>query len=156
MFSEKPLALTKKETKDLYEAAKSNQVPVFAAYNRRAASPFKALKNVNPEDIHRISFVFRDNPMPPLELLKNLGDIYEDVSCHNLDLALWYLKEKPIKVFAKSFASFNDQGVVDCAAAVLEFSNQRAVICDWSRKSTTNYDERIEIFSKDKTITANI
>jgi myo-inositol 2-dehydrogenase/D-chiro-inositol 1-dehydrogenase len=157
VFAEKPLAFTKKETFDLYEAANNKKVPVFTAYNRRAAIPFYSIKKqCSPEEIHRISFVFRDNPMPPVELLKTLGDIYEDVSCHNLDLALWYLQEKPIRVFAKSFASFNEHSVVDCAAAILEFSNQRAVICDWSRKSTTNYDERVEIFAKDRTIIANI
>jgi len=38
----------------------------------------------------------------------------------------------------------------------LEFSNNRAVTCDWTRKSTTNYDERIEMFLKDKTLFANM
>jgi len=65
-------------------------------------------------------------------------------------------KKKPVRVFAKSSATFNDQGVIDCAAAILEFSNHRAVVCDWSRKSTTLYDERVEIFAKDRTITADI
>lgn len=157
VFSEKPLAFTKKEIFDCYEAASKAKVPVFAAYNRRSAPSFRKMKSESkPQDIHRISFVFRDNPMPPVELLKTLGDIYEDVSCHNLDLALWFLQEKPVRVYAKSSATFNDQGVIDCAAAILEFTNNRAVLCDWSRKSTTLYDERVEIFSKDRTITADI
>eukprot|EP01124_Arcella_intermedia_P007790 TRINITY_DN14823_c0_g1_i1.p1 TRINITY_DN14823_c0_g1~~TRINITY_DN14823_c0_g1_i1.p1 ORF type:complete len:240 (-),score=46.98 TRINITY_DN14823_c0_g1_i1:1062-1781(-) len=149
VFAEKPLAFTKRQTYDVYQLAQQLNVPIFTAYNRRAAKPFKQLKKaVRSEDIHRISFVFRDNPMLSAEFMKTLGDIYEDLSCHEVDLALWYIGMKPTSVFAKGMASFNELGVVDCAAAIFGFPGSKTMICDWSRKSNNGYDERVEVFLK--------
>jgi predicted dehydrogenase len=59
------------------------------------------------------------------------GDFYDEFAVHDVDMALWVLNEKPLRVSAFGLCSYSDKpvrgGAVDNATIVLEFANQRSV-----------------------------
>eukprot|EP01104_Vermistella_antarctica_P013585 TRINITY_DN4136_c0_g1_i1.p1 TRINITY_DN4136_c0_g1~~TRINITY_DN4136_c0_g1_i1.p1 ORF type:complete len:656 (+),score=237.65 TRINITY_DN4136_c0_g1_i1:31-1968(+) len=153
VMCEKPLALEKSDVRDCIELSEEKRVPLMVGFNRRQAKEFRELKKaIDADEVFRVHIENRDNPMPPPEQLAGLGDFFDDFAVHDVDMALWLMGEKPLRVAAHGFCSFAPKpvrgGAVDNASMVLEFSRQRSVTVEGSRFSSNNYDQRAEALLK--------
>eukprot|EP00163_Fabomonas_tropica_P009257 TRINITY_DN1905_c0_g1_i1.p1 TRINITY_DN1905_c0_g1~~TRINITY_DN1905_c0_g1_i1.p1 ORF type:complete len:513 (-),score=101.71 TRINITY_DN1905_c0_g1_i1:363-1874(-) len=158
-FTEKPVALTKKDIQECYRIAEQEEVPLMVGFQRRHAQPFVAAKSAIPlDEICNCHLVNRDNPMPDPKILHLLGGIWDDFAVHDIDMALYVMEEKPIAVGAYGFATYggSDPSAYDNCSFVLLFSRGRSVTVTASRFSSSEYDQRLEILGQNKTVKADM
>lgn len=83
-----------------------------------------------------------------MEFLKAGGDIFMDLSAHDVDYIRWALNDEVVSVFATGSSS-NDKlrsaGVTDNATMIMKFRKGAVVTLTMSRHGY-GYDQRCEIF----------
>jgi len=98
VYVEKPMARTHIECLTMIEACKSNNVPLFVAYYRRALPYFLKIKKLVEEEaigsVYNIEIRLRQpnlltrNSTTPWRLIKKIsgGGLFFDLACHQFDL----------------------------------------------------------------------
>tara|TARA_B100000508_G_scaffold140772_1_gene143344 strand:+ start:4548 stop:5552 length:1005 start_codon:yes stop_codon:yes gene_type:complete len=157
VFCEKPISENIEEIQKCYDYAKSKNLHLFCAYNRRFDNEICKLKtNIHSiGKINQIICITRDYPYPNVDFLKNSSGIFNDCVIHEIDFINWVLDDKPLSVFAnakKSKPSEISGDQIDDSSITMEYSNGICVFIYCSRISKT-YDQRVEIFGDEGNLT---
>ena len=127
IFTEKPVAETADEIEATFRYAAKASIAVCCGFQRRFDPSYVAAKQ-NLEQIGKPTFaqiIFADHPCPPKEFLLQGGDIFMDLSAHDVDFITDALSDQVISVYATGSASDADleaAGVHDSATMVMRMA----------------------------------
>ena len=134
VFTEKPVAETAALVQELYETADGANIKLCCGFQRRfdpsyvAASQAVATGEIGkPLSAH---LVFADHPVPPREFLLSGGDIFMDLSAHDVDYITHTLDDRVVSVYATATSSDTEleaAGVHDNATILLNFEKGRFI-----------------------------
>jgi len=157
VFSEKPLGVTIEEAVAVGDAVAKHPEKIFMAGFMRRYDPSYAYTNelIKKGDIGE-PFMIRCYGMDPVSQIKGAiafaeksGGIFLDLAIHDIDLACWYLKDIPEKIFAiggcfsyKEFDKYKDK---DNAAALVQFKSGKIGLFYASRTCSHGYHIETEI-----------
>lgn len=145
--TEKPVAETPEKIAELFDMA--GTVPLFCSFQRRFDNSYVELvENITKiGKLHSGNVVFRDHPIPSKEFLLTGGDVFVDLTVHDIDYTRFATKQEPNFVWAKSFtfdSILRYHGVKEAAKFVLIHPSDLSVTMDISRISCYGYDNRLE------------
>jgi len=153
IFCEKPIAGNLCDTRACYESAEEAGVPIFCAFNRRFDATHAGVRSaaVNGEvgQLHMVKICSRDSPLPSEAYLKISGGIFHDCAVHDIDMAMWILRECPDTVFSHAHAwkkFIADMDDVDSVSISMKFPSGAIAQIDLSRLAVYGYDQRVEVF----------
>jgi len=95
------------------------------------------------------NIVFGDSPGPSLEFLLEGGDIFYDLSVHDVDFIRWALNEEIESVYARGTSSreeLEESNIQDTAIMMMTTTEGSIVTLTMNRKAAYGYDQRCEIF----------
>jgi len=102
------------------------------------------------------NIIFADSPTPELSFLLKGGDIFMDLSAHDIDYIRWALDDDVETVYATGSSSVKElenAGVHDNATMVMTFIRGTVVTLTMSRSASYGYDQRCEIFGNKGMVT---
>jgi len=141
---------------DLFAYCKSCNIQLCCGFQRRFDATYKAVSDaVRGGKIGKpmsASIFFADHPCPPIEFLLTGGDIFMDLSAHDVDYIRYALDDDVDSVFATGSSSderLREAGVYDNATVVLTFKKGTVVTLTMSRSACYGYDQRCEIFGSE-------
>ena len=144
VFTEKPVAATAEEIESLF--AYADNIPLCCGFQRRFDPSYVAAAQANVGVPVYAHLFFADHPMPPKEFLVQGGNIFMDLSAHDVDYIRNVLQDEVVSVYAKGTCSDPELGVEDNATMVLHFRRGTVATLFLSRGATYGYDQRCEIF----------
>ena len=156
----KPFLLEKPIDVSLEAAARTaaavRKTGVFAGmgFSRRFDRQHRALKAaVDGGDAGRIEIMrltSRTQSLPDLDYISVSGGQLRDKGSHFFDLACWISGERPVEIFASGDClvepRFAQAGDCDTMVVMLRMRSGAFCVCDFARRTTYGYDERIEVF----------
>ena len=152
-FVEKPVAESPQEIEALYDLCEQHNVPLCCGFQRRFDESYsKAAELVRTGAIGKVSnanIVFGDSPGPSLEFLLEGGDIFYDLSVHDVDFIRWALDDEIESVYARGTSSRKELAECDIqdSATMMMTTNKGSIITlSMNRKAAYGYDQRCEIF----------
>lgn len=155
IFTEKPVDETAEKIKKLFAACEKSGVNLCCGFQRRFDESYvSAAHAVQEGNIGRpltSSIFFADHPCPPIEFLLTGGNIFSDLSAHDVDYIRWVLDDEVVSVYATGTSSskvLEDAGVHDNATMVMKFQKGAVVTLTMSRSACYGYDQRCEIFGE--------
>ena len=158
VFVEKPVDATSTKIEALFDSAEKAQINLCCGFQRRFDQSYQhALNVVHIGEIGTAitaNIFFGDHPVPHMDfLLEGGGDIFMDLSAHDVDYILQVLKDDKVQsVYALGTSStheLKDANVHDNATMILQFQSGVVVTIFMSRSATYGYDQRCEIFATD-------
>mmetsp|Transcript_5655 Transcript_5655/g.10728 ORF Transcript_5655/g.10728 Transcript_5655/m.10728 type:complete len:251 (+) Transcript_5655:3159-3911(+) len=162
IFTEKPVEETADKIKDLYEFCNKHGAKLCCGFQRRFDLTYKAVADaVRANKIGKplsASIFFADHPCPPIEFLLTGGDIFMDLSAHDVDYIRYALNDDVESVYATGSSSTEElktAGVYDNATMVLTFKEGTIVTLTMSRSASYGYDQRCEIFGTEGLVCVN-
>lgn len=162
IFTEKPVEETADKIKDLYDICNKKGAKLCCGFQRRFDLTYKAVADaVRANKIGKplsAAIFFADHPCPPVEFLLTGGDIFMDLSAHDVDYIRYALNDEVESVYATGSSSTEElktAGVYDNATMVLSFKKGTIVTLTMSRSASYGYDQRCEIFGTDGLASVN-
>lgn len=156
VLCEKPLAHDFDGMLECYKLAKSNNVPLLCAFNRRfdptIMDCFQRAQSGEIGKLLQIRCSQKDSPFPSVEYLRNSGGIIHDSGVHDIDMMIWQAQEKPIKVTTQAAAITDTVKQIDDfdnVVSLYAFPSGLIGILDMSRTSKFGYDQRLEMFGEE-------
>jgi myo-inositol 2-dehydrogenase/D-chiro-inositol 1-dehydrogenase len=153
IFTEKPVDETAEKIQNLFQFCEEKGVSLCCGFQRRFDDSYtSAAERVKNGCIGRpvsAQIIFADNPTPPMEFLLTGGNIFMDLSAHDIDYIRWVLGDEVVSVYANGSSSMKeleDAGVHDNATMVMNFKQGTVVTLTMSRRALYGYDQRCEIF----------
>lgn len=153
MLLEKPIALTLKDATRIVSVIQKSREKLMLGFMRRFdASYRKAKQSIMKGAIGKplvVKTCARDPVPPPDEYIRQSGGIFLDECIHDIDIALWLMESRVVRVMATGktlvYSQFSKYGDYDNAVAVVEFKNGGLGIIEGSRTSKYGYDLRTEV-----------
>eukprot|EP00594_Rhizosolenia_setigera_P007933 CAMPEP_0178970388 /NCGR_PEP_ID=MMETSP0789-20121207/19511_1 /TAXON_ID=3005 /ORGANISM="Rhizosolenia setigera, Strain CCMP 1694" /LENGTH=343 /DNA_ID=CAMNT_0020656881 /DNA_START=466 /DNA_END=1497 /DNA_ORIENTATION=- len=162
VFTEKPVDETSEKIVSLYEYCNERETKLCCGFQRRFDASYKAVSDaVRGGKIGKpmsASIFFADHPCPPIEFLLSGGDIFMDLSAHDLDYIRYTLDDDVESVYATGSSSVEElkkAGIYDNATMVMTFKKGTVVTLTMSRSACYGYDQRCEIFGSEGLATVN-
>eukprot|EP00977_Amphora_coffeiformis_P014559 scaffold4097_cov166-Amphora_coffeaeformis.AAC.16 len=153
VFTEKPVDETADQIQSTFEYAHGAGIQLCCGFQRRFDPSYVAAKQAlqkgqigNPLVAN---IFFADHPRPPKEFLLKGGNIFMDLSAHDVDFITDALQDHVISVYASGTSSDPDleaANVHDNATMVMKMSEGTVVTLFMSRSAVYGYDQRCEIF----------
>jgi len=153
VLCEKPLAMTIQSSIRVINLAKSKNLTLLVAFNRRFDPQMRHVADQVQEgkigEVHTIKTVARDSPRPPTSYLKISGGIFHDCAVHDLDVVRYYTGTEPETVyviahsFDKDIAEMND---ADTVFITLKLPGGILGHIELGRHARYGYDQRVEVF----------
>lgn len=147
------MAESPQEIEELYSLFELEGVPLCCGFQRRFDKSYIAAAETVPQGkIGRpisAHIFFGDSPGPPSEFLITGGNIFFDLSVHDVDFIRWALKDNITTVYAKGTSSSDEllqQNVQDNATMMMTTAKGSIVTLTMSRRAAYGYDQRCEIF----------
>jgi len=163
--TEKPVAFTYDEMKEVFNHVDHHRVPLFVAFHRRSDPHFTNFKmNLDAnKPAHIIRIVNRDHPIPAKSQFAHLGSIWVDFLIHDFDTAIWLVSGADKSMWPTTIYAIGSQlldevqgtDILDTALVSLQFPNGTLVSIEASRYSPGGYDQRIEATTRTATIFAD-
>ena len=129
IFTEKPVAETSNQIADLFDYAETSGVVLCCSFQRRfdpsyvaATQAVEAGRIGDPITAH---LFFADHPIPPKQFMLTGGNIFMDLSAHDVDYIMYTLQDRVVSVYAVGTSSDEElaaAGVYDNATMVMNFS----------------------------------
>jgi len=128
IFTEKPVDETAQKVKHLFDICNEANVSLCCGFQRRFDDSYRATQQAIScgkigKPLHA-NFFFADHPTPPKEFLLTGGDIFYDLSAHDVDYIRWCLNDEVVSVYATGTSSskeLEEAGVHDNATVVMNF-----------------------------------
>lgn len=163
IFCEKPLSFDIKGTAKAVDAAKRAGVSLQIGFNRRFDHNFRRVRSaVIQSEIgspHILKITSRDPEPPSPEYIKVSGGLFMDMAIHDFDLARFLIGSDVEEVYAQGAVSidpvFEELGDIDTAVTTLKFANGVIGVIDNSRKAVYGYDQRVEVFGSDGSVSVD-
>jgi myo-inositol 2-dehydrogenase/D-chiro-inositol 1-dehydrogenase len=128
IFTEKPVDETANKIANLFQVAESSGISLCCGFQRRFdASYVAAAEAVRSGRIGtpvHASIFFADHPCPPIEFLLKGGNIFMDLSAHDIDYIMNALNDEVVSVYATGTSSTDElalAGVHDNATVLMKF-----------------------------------
>lgn len=143
VFCEKPVDVSATKIERLFEIASEADINLCCGFQRRFDPSYQhALESVRSDKIGNpiaASIFFGDHPVPPKEfLLQGGGDIFMDLSAHDVDYILQALPDQEVtSVYATGTSStpeLEQAGVHDNATMVMNFSRGESFSFRWKAR----------------------
>ena len=154
VFVEKPVAESPEEIEELYRVCEHHQVPLCCGFQRRFDNSYvRAAQHVQQGSIGKVSnanIFFGDSPGPPLEYLITGGNIFYDLSVHDVDFIRWALNDEIESVYACGTSSREELAecnIQDNATMMMTTAKGSIITLTMSRRAAYGYDQRCEIFA---------
>ncbi|MFB5193534.1 inositol 2-dehydrogenase [Neobacillus sp. KR4-4] len=162
IFCEKPISFSVEETQRVLEIVKEAGIKLQVGFNRRFDPNFKkvhdTVKNGVVGEPHILKITARDPEPPPADYIKNSGGLFFDMAIHDYDLARYVVGSEVEEVYVQAAnlidPIFSELGDVDTALTVLKFENGTIGVIDNSRKAVYGYDQRLEVFGSNGSVSA--
>ena len=129
VFTEKPVDETADKIKSLFTLAEDANIELCCGFQRRFDASYVAASSAvhtgqvgNPVSAN---IFFADHPCPPKEFLLKGGNIFMDLSAHDVDYIMHALNDVVVSVYATGSSSTDEleaAGVHDNATMVMKFS----------------------------------
>jgi len=157
VFVEKPLAMNMEQLKEVVQAKRASEKPVMVGFNRRFAPVAEELKkefeNTGEPMVVNIrvnaGFIPKDHwsQIPEIGGGRIVGEV-----CHFIDLMQYFTGADPVRVFAESINTSNEQITsADNVAITLKFSNGSVGNLTYLANGDKSLPkENIEVFSGGK------
>lgn len=130
IFTEKPVDETAAKIESLFDYCDTKGSKLCCSFQRRFDTSYvatrEALTNGAIGKPLTARIFFGDHPCPPPEFLLSGGDIFMDLSAHDVDYIRWCLNDEIESVYATGTSSnkmLEDAGVYDNATLLLNFRN---------------------------------
>jgi myo-inositol 2-dehydrogenase/D-chiro-inositol 1-dehydrogenase len=131
VFVEKPVDENAFKIQSLFETTNKNNIKLCSGFQRRFDPSYASLlQNVHSGKIGQPlsgNIFFGDHPVPSLDFLLQGGDIFMDLSAHDIDFLLQVFQEDPVQsVFASGISGSPElkaAKVYDNATMVLTFES---------------------------------
>lgn len=127
VLCEKPLGVTAKEVKDMFEAARNNGVLLMEAFAYRQSPLTKKVKELVDEGtVGKLKFIdshfcFNEMNKANIRFIKDLGGgASYDVGCYNLNVIRYIIGKDPIAVYAVGEIGASS-GVDESSCIMMEF-----------------------------------
>jgi myo-inositol 2-dehydrogenase/D-chiro-inositol 1-dehydrogenase len=129
VFTEKPVDETADKITALFEIAARGGISLCCGFQRRFDASYMAAANaVRAGKIGTpvmANIFFADHPCPPKEFLLKGGNVFMDLSAHDVDYIMHVLEDDVVSVYATGTSSTDelaDAGVHDNASVLMKFS----------------------------------
>lgn len=137
VFTEKPVDETADKIIKLFEIAERADISLCCGFQRRFDASYVAAANaVRRGEIGTpvtANIFFADHPCPPKEFLLKGGNIFMDLSAHDVDYIMQVLDDDVVSVYATGTSSSDEleaHGVHDNANVLMKFSRGKyAALC---------------------------
>lgn len=153
VFTEKPVDETADKIVKLFEIADRGGINLCCGFQRRFDASYvaaaNAIRNGEIGTPVTANIFFADHPCPPKAFLLQGGNIFMDLSAHDIDYITDVLDDDVVSVYATGTSSCDKlaaAGVHDNANIMMKFSRGTTVHLFMSRSATYGYDQRCEIF----------
>jgi myo-inositol 2-dehydrogenase/D-chiro-inositol 1-dehydrogenase len=160
IFCEKPIAHDLGKIDQALEAVEQSGVKLQIGFNRRFDPNFKQAHDMvvageigTPHIVHIIS---RDPSPPPIDYIKVSGGIFLDQTIHDFDMARFLIDSEVEEIYATGGVmvdpAIGEAGDLDTAVITLRYANGVIGTIDNSRQAVYGYDQRIEIFGSEGSV----
>lgn len=129
VFTEKPVDETADKIIKLFEIAERGGISLCCGFQRRFDASYVAMadavRNGQIGTIITANIFFADHPSPPKEFLLKGGNIFMDLSAHDVDYIMQVLDDDVVSVYATGTSSTDElaaAGVHDNANVLMKFS----------------------------------
>ena len=129
IFTEKPVDETAEKISNLFDTTDAAGVHLCCGFQRRFDASYvaaaEATRNGQIGVPVTANIFFADHPAPPKEFLLTGGNIFMDLSAHDVDYIMHALDDEVVSVYASGTSStdeFDAAGVHDNANMVMKFS----------------------------------
>lgn len=166
IFCEKPLALTRADTRTALEAVARAQVPLQIGFMRRFDAAYQKAKTliVDGEIGYPVTFkaLSRDPFCPRLEYAHpaQSGGLIFDMAIHDFDLARWLMSSEVERVSAEGTLlvckDLESVGDIDNALVNLRFVNGALGNVEVSRNAFYGYDIRTEVLGSEGAVMVGV
>lgn len=155
IFTEKPVDETSEKIDYLFNYCNKKDSKLCCSFQRRFDDSYLATQEALSQGAIGKALTarifFGDHPCPPPEFLLDGGEIFMDLSAHDIDYIRWCLNDEVVSVYATGTSSnkmLEEAGVYDNATLLLHFSQGAVVTIFMSRSASYGYDQRCEIFGE--------
>lgn len=155
VFTEKPVDETAEKIKYLFHYCDAKGTKLCCSFQRRFDESYLATQEALNKGVIGKALTarifFGDHPCPPPEFLLAGGEIFMDLSAHDVDYIRWCLDDEVESVYATGTSSnkmLQEAGVHDNATLLLNFRKGAVVTIFMSRSASYGYDQRCEIFGE--------
>ncbi|KAH3764175.1 inositol 2-dehydrogenase [Pelomyxa schiedti] len=150
VYCEKPIAYTAAQVKQCYAMCKARGVELLCGWMRRSDQGYSALyKTVltKPVDVCALHLVSNDFPHMAPAFLKTLGSIFQDLMCHDFNLACMFMKEEmPVSIEAHGKDS-TGVGIFTSATCILQYTGGRFVYMEATRYGDGKYENYARVYN---------
>lgn len=161
IFCEKPISFEMEKTREALAAVKENGVKFQVGFNRRFDHNFQRVREVVKSgkigEPHIIKITSRDPNPPTNEYIKGSGGIFMDMAIHDFDMARFVANSDVEEVYVQGAvlidSMIEELGDIDTAIITLKFKNGALGVIDNSRKAVYGYDQRMEVFGSQGSVT---
>jgi myo-inositol 2-dehydrogenase / D-chiro-inositol 1-dehydrogenase len=164
VFTEKPVGESAQQIQQLFDtfadAASAAKIHLCCGFQRRFDPSYKAAATaISQGDVGTpiVAHVFfADHPAPPKQFMLQGGDIFLDLSAHDVDFVTHALQDHVVSVYATGTSmdpELKQAGIHDNAIMVMNLSKGAVVTLFMSRSATYGYDQRVEVFGTKGMIT---
>ena len=162
IFCEKPIAFKADLVAQATTAAQDAGVILQVGFNRRFDPDFRAVKEavvggkIGTPQIIRITN--RDPVRPSLDFIPDSGGLFMDFSIHDFDMVRFLSESDVEQVYAAGSVLIDPEieklGDIDTALITLRLANGTLCIIDLSRETGYGYDQQVEVFGSQGSISA--
>jgi myo-inositol 2-dehydrogenase/D-chiro-inositol 1-dehydrogenase len=160
IFCEKPIALDLARIDRALAAAEKAGVKLQVGFNRRFdANHSRVRQAVEQGEIgepHLLHIISRDPAPPPIEYIRVSGGMFLDMTIHDFDMARFLIGSEVDEVYATGGVmvdpAIGEAGDIDTAVIILRFENGVIGTVDNSRQAVYGYDQRVEVFGSQGSI----
>lgn len=160
IFCEKPIDFQLALIDQALALVQSAGVTLQIGFNRRFDAGFQAAREAVASGKigapHLLHITSRDPAPPPISYVKSSGGLFMDMAIHDFDMARFLLGDEVTEVFAAGEVlvdpAIGEAGDIDTAVTTLRFANRAIGMIDNSRRACYGYDQRIEVFGSEGSV----
>jgi myo-inositol 2-dehydrogenase/D-chiro-inositol 1-dehydrogenase len=164
ILSEKPIALTLRETRATLELVESARSTLQVSFQRRFDPGFAAARAAVEDGSIGTLYLLRlnshDHEPSPERYIPTSGGIFRDLHVHDFDIARWLTGTEVTEVYAavtvRKWERFAHHGDADTAAVLLTMSDGLPVLLSGTRHSPHGYDFRAELFGSNDSVAVGL
>jgi predicted dehydrogenase len=154
VFCEKPVSLSRPETRSVTEASEAAGTGLQVGFHRRFDPSMRAAAERARAGALGQVVLFRatqrDKAPPAPEFLARSGGVFVDMGIHDFDAARWLVGE--VKAVSAQGISMSEAEDYHTVAAVLEFTSGALGVVDVSRVAGYGYDSFVELMGDKATV----
>jgi myo-inositol 2-dehydrogenase / D-chiro-inositol 1-dehydrogenase len=164
VLSEKPIALTLRETRATLDRVAAAGVQVQVSFQRRFDPGFAAARAAisagSLGTLYLIRLISHDHEPSPEHYIPTSGGIFRDLHVHDFDIARWLTGTEVEEVYpvvaVRKWERFAAHADADTAAVLLTMGDGLPVLLSGTRHSPHGYDFRGEVFGSKDSVSAGL